>query len=131
MVILRMYAILTASILYSHPAVAECMIKALPEASINRHEAPTPADKRRAGGAVLAIFVPAEEVADYASRGFQPAQCPATLGAREEWEAEACQLAESGNEAVQKRLTEVLTVSPAQLCASARAAAGRSVSASK
>jgi hypothetical protein len=69
----------------------------------------------------LTIYVPAGEASAYAGRGFAAGACGATSLAA--YRTQACQAARLGNTAVQNRLTQVLGVSPKDLCESANRAA--------
>lgn len=75
-----------------------------------------------AGGepARMTVFVPDDEAALLAAKGFAPAACPAdgTIGAR--YRDAICRVAADGNDAVQARLATVLGEAPARLCAAAR-----------
>lgn len=96
---------------WSVPASADCLVRTFKDASgLDRP---------------MTVVVPAGEVKDYAGRGFQVTSCGAVdLVA---YRNEVCKLATVGNSAVQKRLEAVLGVSPARMCASAKAAAMGSV----
>lgn len=69
----------------------------------------------------LTVYVPAGEAATYAGKGFTAAACGGASLAT--YRRQACQAARLGNTAVQNRLTQVLGVSPKDLCESANRAA--------
>ncbi len=86
------------------PALADCVTRTFKDA----------------GGVDRALIVPAPsaEAKDYEALGFQAASCGTIDKAASR--DQLCGLTKLGNDAVQKRLEEVLGAPPAKMCASAK-----------
>lgn len=72
----------------------------------------------------MVIVAPDGEIRAYSARGFAVTPCTLTAAQMAYERDEMCKATKLGNDAVQKRLEQVVGASPKQMCASAQAVLG-------
>lgn len=110
----RMIFAVAASVAFGWcaPAQADCLVKPLKSAHGTTSNFP--------------VMAPSTEVAEYQAKGFVPVRCEDTRAAAKAVNAKLCDLAAIKNQAMQKRIEEVLGMPAARLCVSTNLAEGKS-----
>ena len=104
-------AVVAAGLIWCTPAAADCLARPVKDANnVERN---------------YSVVVPSSEIAEYRAKGYAPTSCQAVDAAA--LQKRACEVAQIKSRGVQFRIEQVLGVSAAKICASAKLARGAAV----